>query len=268
MRSDYGSLELDLTYFVNRQCSPEWHLDRSALDTHNLMFLYAGQCDYRLQNHPFLLQAGDIIYTARGETREASTPPDCLMQCYAINFIVRNGDPSEPILPSHLTIGLDEVLLALFRQLNQVWLEKRPGYLLSARGLAMLILSRVLQLWHDQNRSIVPDQRIEKVRRQIVTHLTDPLQVEQLAALCGLHPVYFGWLFRRQTGQTVKAYINQLRIEKACSLLLSGQTSVLETAEQCGFADPVYFSKVFRRLTGSAPSYYMKRSASGRSVDA
>lgn len=256
MRSDYGSLNLDLTYFVNRQCSPEWLLDHSTLSTHNLMFLYAGQCYYRLQNRPYLLQAGDIIYTAQGETREANTPQDCLMQCYAMSFVVGNGAPTEPVLPPYLTIGLDEVILALFRQLNQVWLEKRTDYLLTARGLAMLVLGRILQLCHDQNRSIIPDQRIERIRRQIVNRLTEPLQVEQLAEHCGLNPVYFGWLFHQQTGQTIKAYINQLRIEKACSLLLSGQTSILETAEQCGFTDPVYFSKVFRRLTGTAPSRY------------
>ena len=51
---------------------------------------------------------------------------------------------------------------------------------------------------------------------------------------------------------------NESGIRLAKNLLSSGQFSVTQTAEHCGFSDVYYFSKVFKKETLCSPSKYIK----------
>lgn len=67
---------------------------------------------------------------------------------------------------------------------------------------------------------------------------------------------YLNRRFKEATGQTILAYVNGLRIEKAKQLLRDHYYSVTEIAEKTGFHDIYYFSRVFKKFTGTAPSRY------------
>lgn len=62
--------------------------------------------------------------------------------------------------------------------------------------------------------------------------------------------------FKKLTGQTIFAYLNKLRIEKAKQLLSTGFYTVTDVASRTGFHDVYYFSKVFKKLTGMSPGKY------------
>ena len=51
-------------------------------------------------------------------------------------------------------------------------------------------------------------------------------------------------------------YMNYLRIEKACGMLLSTQKPVLEIALMSGFSNISYFNKCFKKLTGITPKAF------------
>ena len=52
---------------------------------------------------------------------------------------------------------------------------------------------------------------------------------------------------------TVVEYLNQLRIDKAQTLLLDESLPMAEIAEKCGFQSVNYFSMVARKITGMSP---------------
>jgi len=54
------------------------------------------------------------------------------------------------------------------------------------------------------------------------------------------------------------AYINQLRIQQAFSLLRHTSLSIAEIASRCGYTDADYFSRVIRRTTGYSPLQFRK----------
>lgn len=60
--------------------------------------------------------------------------------------------------------------------------------------------------------------------------------------------------FRQITGSTVVDYLNSLRCSHALQLLSSGEYTVGECAEKCGFHNLSYFAKVYRRYRGCSPS--------------
>ncbi|HSW25605.1 MAG TPA: helix-turn-helix domain-containing protein, partial [Burkholderiaceae bacterium] len=52
----------------------------------------------------------------------------------------------------------------------------------------------------------------------------------------------------------------QVRFERACTLLLAPAATVAQVAADLGFSDAANFSRAFRRVVGMAPGEYQKRS--------
>ncbi len=62
--------------------------------------------------------------------------------------------------------------------------------------------------------------------------------------------------FKAVTGKTFKEHLNQVRLEKACQHLLSGD-KVSQVAHDCGFNDPSYFSQRFKHYFGLSPTQFV-----------
>lgn len=86
------------------------------------------------------------------------------------------------------------------------------------------------------------------------------IRVTEMAALCNIHPQYFGRLFKQQTGVSFAAYLTALRMRHAVHFLQSGET-VSNTAAACGYVDTAYFSRVFRKTYGVSPAKYKQNPA-------
>lgn len=89
--------------------------------------------------------------------------------------------------------------------------------------------------------------------------LDEPISLNSLADMLGVHPSYLSRAFKKEMGITLTDYINKLRIEEAKYMLDQGNVSVSETALSVGYNDPNYFSKVFTKLEHMTPHDYRKR---------
>lgn len=69
---------------------------------------------------------------------------------------------------------------------------------------------------------------------------------------------YLNRIFKKQTGQTIFAYLTKVRIAKAKMLLTSGNLPICTIARQVGYEDIYYFSNVFKKQTGYSPTRYRK----------
>ena len=65
--------------------------------------------------------------------------------------------------------------------------------------------------------------------------------------------------FKKITGKTPHAFLTDVRIRHACSLMYTygKSVSLAKIAEKCGYTDYVYFSKKFKSITGVAPRTYI-----------
>ncbi|MDD7652976.1 MAG: helix-turn-helix transcriptional regulator [Candidatus Faecousia sp.] len=63
-------------------------------------------------------------------------------------------------------------------------------------------------------------------------------------------------MFRKETGQTISAYVSHIRIEKSKALLRQPGVPIAEIAGLCGFEDQSYFTRVFKKQTGISPKQY------------
>lgn len=66
--------------------------------------------------------------------------------------------------------------------------------------------------------------------------------------------------FKSETGMTFTKYLQNVRIEKAASLLTATDMPIEEIAEQVGYKDINAFYSIFKRLTNVTPKEYRKNS--------
>jgi YesN/AraC family two-component response regulator len=102
------------------------------------------------------------------------------------------------------------------------------------------------------------DERLASVKQYILHNYMNKIELNKLAAIAGLNPVYLGAYFKKANGCSIKQYITRIRVNNAESLLSTGGYTVSEAAMKSGFDDLFYFSKVFRNSKGYAPSVLLK----------
>ena len=104
-----------------------------------------------------------------------------------------------------------------------------------------------------------PHPLVAEVQQILLRTSARPPSVVALANRVGLSPNYLSSLFRRETGQTIRRFVEALRIEQARQQLSDPERSVKQVAYTLGFADPQHFSHAFRRATGTSPTAYRRR---------
>lgn len=70
---------------------------------------------------------------------------------------------------------------------------------------------------------------------------------------------YFNRLIKSKTGMTYSAYLQQIRLEKAASLLLRTKMTIDEISEAVGYKNKGFFYKIFKEKYGVKPAEYRKK---------
>ena len=101
--------------------------------------------------------------------------------------------------------------------------------------------------------------RMGRVLEHVHAHYHETLAVADLAALARLSPSGFHRLFGRHTRLTLSEYVAQLRVGRACALLVNTGQSVSYIAGTVGYASLANFNRQFRALKQMTPREFRKR---------
>ncbi|MDB5665529.1 AraC family transcriptional regulator [Cypionkella sp.] len=98
---------------------------------------------------------------------------------------------------------------------------------------------------------------INEALAYINANLTEPFAETDLAEIAGLSPSAFSRSFRRHTGQALVKYVNRLRINLACQLLMGAdQTKITNVCFSSGFNNISNFNRQFQAQKGMTPSRF------------
>jgi AraC family transcriptional regulator len=95
---------------------------------------------------------------------------------------------------------------------------------------------------------------LQRIRDHVLSHLAEPIEVAELAALAGRSPFHFSRVFTRSVGMTPYRYVVHLRLQAALQRVRAGRMGLAEIAADTGFSDQSHLSRWIRRVHGVAPS--------------
>lgn len=122
------------------------------------------------------------------------------------------------------------------------------------RGLFTDIIARL-----QQRKSGKHDQIAGAAMRIIKETYADiNLSVESVSREVNISTAYLGKIFREVTGKSMPSFINEVRMENACGLLLGTREAMDGIARSVGYTNTIYFHRMFKRLYGMTPLKYRR----------
>lgn len=121
-----------------------------------------------------------------------------------------------------------------------------------------LLLQEAIAQFHSlcQTYHNVYSLNINRCIHFIDTHLYDKLSLHTLADNIDINASYLSALFKKETGKTITAYIQQKKIEEAQRLLLFTNKSYSEIASLLNFTTQSNFIQIFKKYTKLTPKKF------------
>lgn len=155
-----------------------------------------------------------------------------------------------------------------------------PGHAIGAGAAALLDRMLANPTWRPPKPVLVPpgeviqrqstavfdfdDPLVGEVLSWLQDHpMTRPVQVTQLAEILAVADATLRRRFRRATGRTVKATIDEHRLRRIQKQLKGSDASIKSIAYTFGFATPEELSRFTKRCCGQSPSQWRARHRSG-----
>lgn len=155
-----------------------------------------------------------------------------------------------------------ERLLGMFQKLGSHFISSANKLSdLRINSLFFEILHSVVKLSDDESK---PSGKVNasKVVREAYEYINENYKngcsLAEIAEAVNLSPNYLHTVFTKTVGMTPYECLISKRIEKAKSLIMAGELTILEIALEVGFCSQSHFNKVFHAKTGMTPAVYRK----------
>ncbi len=101
--------------------------------------------------------------------------------------------------------------------------------------------------------------QIETIVSRITGDLTQQMSAAALAVELGMTESGFSRFFRRATGNTFSDFVNQVRVNRACQLLMESDRFITHICYEVGFNNVANFNRRFLNVKGMTPSEFRKQ---------
>lgn len=157
------------------------------------------------------------------------------------------------------SVRISQLILALIDEMRQ----KRPFYLVSARGLLLALLIELARAAEDDQTKL-PEPKAERnlvildALNYVSSRYQEDIRVNDMAEVCHMSETHFRRVFREIMSVGPLEYINMVRVEMACNMLRSTDYSMDTVARRAGYPTMTTFDRNFRRVTGYTPLQWKK----------
>jgi len=103
------------------------------------------------------------------------------------------------------------------------------------------------------------NKRIAAIHEYLMNNYREDVDLKKLASLVNMAEGSLCRFFRMNMGLTLFEYLNKLKIEFACKLLMDPDLSISEVCFDSGFNNLSHFNKQFKKTTGVPPKEYRNR---------
>lgn len=228
--------------------------------SHGLALHLSGRKKYVFEGNKILYtDKNDVIFMPENSNYTVESGAEERGNCYAVNFKISEKIKFEPFV-----LNMGDSVTDKFKQAEKAFRLKSAGYEMRCKANLYSVICAMLAKYE---KKYVP-KRTEKIIEPAVkyiheNYISENISVEYLAEMCGVSTVYLRNIFQKCKNTTPIKYINNLKLERAKELLLSGYYSVPRISELSGFGNESYFCRYFKKATGMTATEYRKSETIG-----
>ncbi len=152
----------------------------------------------------------------------------------------------------------------LIRQIMEECRRQEPYFQEAVNGYlrALVIESMRLVKERDRNaRNVKYNRYIEMAARYIDAHYAEEMKIADIASTCGLSESHFRRIFDDSMNMKPVDYINMVRVNKACEMLVKEDIPMSEIGKRVGYQTASSFNRNFKSLTGYSPLQWKNKGA-------
>jgi AraC-like DNA-binding protein len=109
-----------------------------------------------------------------------------------------------------------------------------------------------------QNRFVSTNKRVKNIHEFLMHNYREEVNLNEIASLVHMAPASACRFFKSSTGMTIFEYLNKLKIDLACNLLMNTELNIVDISYDCGFNNLSHFNKQFRKFLGKTPTEFRK----------
>ena len=262
-------------YVVKNGCPvtypPHWH------NAAEFTIILKDGCRYRVSDTFYELKKGDVLLIWPHQIHETvSIPDNAALFVQFSSAIIENSldlvSISRFLYDCHYISASKEPELAKY--ITQKILEIKKIHELSdplsETQCKLCIYDILLKIGNhvlDEAKKETSDDLVSRKRswkyihaacNYIMESSSDNITQSEVAKEIGLSTYYFSKLFKQHMNMSFPAYLANIRVRSAASLLLDESISITECAFQAGFQSTTAFNKTFHDITGYSPREYRK----------
>ena len=175
------------------------------------------------------------------------------------NYLIQFSPDMLSEKPTEYIFSDDEAVYKLIKRMRLEIFEFKAGCVELVRCMLIEILVLSLRSVYVGQPFGKQDYIIEYVLEKIHEDFISCVNLSELCREVNYSLPYVSRRFKEVTGLTFKLYIQKLRIEYSCRLLLNDKKKVYEAAELSGYSNLKFFNKTFKKLIGVSPGEYKKK---------
>jgi len=118
-------------------------------------------------------------------------------------------------------------------------------------------INQVLREEAPEYQEIIANNKANAVYDYIDKHYNEEVTLETIARAMYISPSYLSRVFKKETGITIKSYLNMRRVTNAKSLIMQGRP-ITPVYLECGFFDYSTFYRAFVKYVGMPPEKFKK----------
>ena len=205
----------------------------------------------------YSVEKGDILLLRKNDQYEISFDESCSYITSAITLKFDNdGDFPFP-LPFKLKCH-SEMIQNIY-DIYRIWQSRTAESYTRCRIKILELYLDIIEVCNTESSQ----SGISAVIDYIHSNFKRNFSGSDIARYSSMSVSYMRAKFLKETGKTINAYRDTLRIKAAKEMLISGCFTIYETALELGYCDVYHFSKTFKKYTGISPGKYAAKSCTG-----
>ena len=232
------------------------HMHRSF----EVVLVLEGELSMRIEKSSYSLVKGDLVLIKPNINHNYATPEGthsrCVICVFSSDLIAAvSGALTKYKIPEFVIHKTPQMFIDMFMGMDKNRdLATVKGFLYTVCGLFYKQLDFVTEDVQIKDTDLIRDVLI-----YIEKNMSGSCDLTNCAKALGYNQSYISRKFKAVVGMPFYAYVETIKMDHACYLLLNTKESILSIASRCGYSTISSFNRFFKIVTGTSPGEYRKK---------